>query len=122
MLSTILFSRLNPYIDELVGDEYGFQCNRSSTDQMLCIYQVQEKKCECGETVYQLFIDFQKTYDSIRKDVLYNILTEFGVPTKIVRLIKMCLYETYTKVHIGRQLSDEFAIQNDPKQGDALSR
>jgi transposase len=88
---------------------------------MLCIYQVQEKKLECSETVYQLFIDFKKTYDSVRKDVLYNILAEFGVPMKPVRLIKMCLYETYTKVYTGRQLSDEFTIQNDLKQGDALS-
>jgi hypothetical protein len=40
---------------------------------------------------------------------------------KRVRLIKMCLNETYSKVHIGKQLSDIFPIQNGLKQGDALS-
>jgi hypothetical protein len=40
---------------------------------------------------------------------------------KVVRLIKMCLNETYSKVHIGKHLSDRFLIQNGPKQGDALS-
>jgi hypothetical protein len=40
---------------------------------------------------------------------------------KLVRLIKMCLYETYGKVHIGKHLSDSFPIQNGLKQGDALS-
>jgi hypothetical protein len=35
---------------------------------------------------------------------LYNILTEFGVPIKIVMLIKMYLNETYSKVHIGQDL------------------
>jgi hypothetical protein len=32
----------------------------------------------------------------------------------------MCLNETYSKVHIGKLLSDKFAIQNGLKQGDAL--
>jgi hypothetical protein len=52
---------------------------------------------------------------------LYNIHIEFGVPMKLVRLIKMCLNETYSKVHIGKHLSDSFPVQNSLKQGDALS-
>jgi hypothetical protein len=40
---------------------------------------------------------------------------------KVVRLIKMCLNETYSKVYIGKHLSDNFPIQNGLKQGDALS-
>jgi hypothetical protein len=70
--------------------------------------------------VHQLFIDFKKAYDSIKREVLYNILLEFGIPKKLVRLIKMCLNETYSKVHIGKLLSDKFPIQNGLKQEDAL--
>jgi hypothetical protein len=59
----------------------------------------------------------------VRRKVLYNILIEFGVPMKLVRLIKMCLNETYeyNKVRIGKHLSDSFLIRNGLKQGDALS-
>ena len=39
----------------------------------------------------RLFIDFTKAYDSVRWEVLYNILIAFGIPIKLVRLIKMCL-------------------------------
>jgi hypothetical protein len=76
---------------------------------------------EYNETVHQLFIDFKKAYDSVRREVLCNILIEFGVPMKLVRLIKMCLNETYSKVRIGKHLSEGFPIQNGLKQGDALS-
>jgi hypothetical protein len=62
--------------------------------------------------VHQLFIDFKKAYDSVKREVLYNILLEFGIPKKLVRLIKMCLNETYSKAHIGKLLSDKFPIQN----------
>jgi hypothetical protein len=71
--------------------------------------------------VHQLFIVFKKAYDSIKREVLYNILLEFGILKKLVRLIKMCLNETYSKVHVGKLLSDKFPIQNGLKQGDALS-
>jgi hypothetical protein len=40
---------------------------------------------------------------------------------KAVRLIKMCLNEKYGEVHMGEYLFDNFPIQNDLKQGDALS-
>jgi hypothetical protein len=40
---------------------------------------------------------------------------------KLVRLIKMCLNETYRKVRIGKHLSDNFPIQHGLKQGDALT-
>jgi hypothetical protein len=52
---------------------------------------------------------------------LYNILIEFGVPMNLVRLIKVCLNETYNKVRIGKHMSDTFHIQSGVKQGDALS-
>jgi hypothetical protein len=40
---------------------------------------------------------------------------------ELVRLIKVCLNETYCKVCIGKHLSDSFPVQNGLKQGDALS-
>jgi hypothetical protein len=69
----------------------GFRCNRSTIDQIFCIRQILEKKWEYNETVHQLFINFKKAYDSVAREVLYNIIIEFGVPIKLVRLIKMCL-------------------------------
>ena len=39
--------------------------------------------------MHQLFIDFKKAYDSVRREVLYNILIQFGIPMKLVRLITM---------------------------------
>jgi hypothetical protein len=66
-------------------------------------------------------VDFRKSCDSVRKEVLYNVLIEFGIPMKLVMLIKMCLNETYSKIHIGKHLSEVFPIQNGLKQGDALT-
>jgi hypothetical protein len=34
---------------------------------------------------------FKKTYDSVRREVLYNIVIEFGMHRKLAGLIKMYL-------------------------------
>jgi hypothetical protein len=74
-----------------------------------------------NEAVHQLFIDFKRAYDSLRREVLYNIIIEFGVPMKLISLIKICLNETFSKVCIGKYLFYKFNTQNNLKQGDALS-
>jgi hypothetical protein len=57
----------------------------------------------------------------LRRAVLYNIPIEFGIPTELIMLIKMCLNKSIVKVHIGKNMSDAFPIQKGLKQGDALS-
>jgi hypothetical protein len=81
MLSIILLSKFN---------SLGFDV----TDQLLIGFLHSSdtgEKWEYNETVHQLFIDFKKVYESVRKEVLYNILMESGKPMKLVRLIEMCL-------------------------------
>ena len=53
--------------------------------------------------------------------ILYNILTEFGITMQLIRLTKMCPNESYSRVQVGKHLSDMFSIKNSLKQGDALS-
>jgi len=122
ILYNILFSRLIPYAKEIIWDhQCGFRRNRSTIDQTFCIRQILEKKWEYNEEVHQLFIDFKKAYDSVRREVLYKILIEYGIPRKLVRLIKISLTETYSRVRVGKNVSDRFSIRNGLKQGDALS-
>ena len=52
---------------------------------------------------------------------MHNILMEFGIPIKLVRLIKMCLNETCGRVQVGKNISDMFPVRDVLKQGDVLS-
>jgi len=65
-----------------------------------------------NEEVYQLLIDFKKAYDSVRREIVYKILIEFGIPMKLVRLIKMSMIETYSRVRVGKNVSDRFPVRN----------
>ena len=77
------------------------------TDHVFCILQILEKKkWEYNEAVHRLFMDLKKAYDSVRREVLYTILIESAVPMKLIRLINMCLNETFNRVWAGKHLSD----------------
>ena len=103
ILSNILLSKLIPIAEDVIVDhQCGFRRNRSTTDYIFCIRKILEIKWEYKEAVHQLFIDFMKSYDSFRREVLYIILFEFGIPKELVRVIKMCPTETYSRVQVGK--------------------
>jgi len=96
--------------------------SESTIGYIFCIPQILEKKKEkYKEAVHQLFIDIKKVYDSVMREVLYNILIEFGTPVKLARLITMCLNETYIRVWVGKNLTDRFPIKSGLKQEDDVS-
>ena len=66
--------------------------------------------------MHQLFIDFKKAHVSVRWEHLYNIFIKSVKLMKPVRLIKMCLTETYSRVGGGKYLSDMFPIKNGLKK------
>jgi len=106
ILSNILLSRLISYAKEIIGI---INVAFDATGRLLIICSAVAKylkKWEYSEEVHQLFIDFKKAYDSVRREVLYNILIEFGIPRKRVRLTKMSLTETYSRVRVGNNVSD----------------
>ena len=74
------------------------------------IRQKLEKKWDYNKDVCPLFIDFENSYDSIKRESLYDIVIKFGVPKTLVRLIKPCLDGTQSKVRIGNYLSSSFPI------------
>lgn len=79
------------------------------------------KKWQYNEEVRHIFIDLKKAYDSVSNEAIYNILMEFGIPMKLVLLIKTCLSETHSIFRVGLHLSDILPSRNGLKQSVALS-
>jgi hypothetical protein len=112
ILSNILLSKLTPCVEEHIGF---IIVDFDATDQLLfilCIRHILEKKWENNEAVHQPFIDFKKAYNSFRREVLYNIIIDFGIPMKLVRLIKLCMTEMYSRVLVGKILFNVFPVKN----------
>jgi hypothetical protein len=66
--------------------------------------------------VHQLLIHFKKAYDSVRREVLNNILYEFGISLKLVRLAVYILFSpsshTYDTGHVKFSVHFKTYIKN----------
>jgi hypothetical protein len=69
--------------------------------------------------VLQVFTDIKKTSDSGRREDLCSMVIGFGIPRKLIRLMKLCLNETCSRVGVGKNPSDTFPIKNSLKQANA---
>jgi hypothetical protein len=50
-----------------------------------------EKACEYDVDIHQLYIEYKQAYNSINRAHLVEIMKEFRIPKKLVRLVKMTL-------------------------------
>jgi len=94
--------------------------NSSTTDHIFCIRHIPEIKWEYNEAVYQLFKTSRKLMIQLgeRSCIIFSLS---GITMKVVRLIKVCVTETYSRVRVGKNLYDMFPFRNGLKQGDGLS-
>jgi sorting nexin-29 len=80
-----------------------------------------EKTIEYQIGVHHLFIDFKSAYGSIYREKLLCAMMEFGIPSKLIRLIKTTMTNLQCSVHIQSHLSEPIPTTRGVKQGDALA-
>ena len=122
MLSHILLRRLSP-ISENVLEEYqcGFRKGRSTSDQLFNIRQLMEKRWEYALEIHHLFIIYKQAYGSICSESLWTIMEDFGFHKKLIRMTKVCVCGSKSRVKLGGNISQPFEIRTGLRRGDTLS-
>jgi hypothetical protein len=99
----------------------GFRKNKSTSDLIFVIRQIMEKSYEFAKDLHIVFIDYKQAYVSIDRERLWKILKNFGLPTKLINMIKLCNTNTSSEFKVNNEISSSFTINNGLKQGDAMS-
>ena len=122
VFSRVILNRISTALDPMLRKEQaGFRKGRSCGEHIFTLRQILEQCQEWKTPCYVNFIDFEKAFDSIQRESLWCILRHYGIPCKIVTIIKM-LYEGFkSKVICGQNLTEEFDIKTGVKQGCILS-
>jgi sorting nexin-29 len=122
IFTNLLTRYTETYVDEILGEyQCGFQKGRSTTDQIFCLRMILEKACEYKVDIHQLYIDYKQAYDTINRAELVEIMKEFEISMKLVRLVRMTLTNTNSKVKIQGKLSLSFETTIGLRQGGSLS-
>jgi len=67
------------------------------------------------------FIDFEKTFDSVKREIMWLTIQEYGIPRKTIQIIKI-LYDGFKwKISHEGKLSDFIGVRNGVRQGCTLS-
>ena len=122
VLSKIILERLKLAIDEkLRKNQAGFRPGRSCSDQIVTLRIIIEQCLEMRKPCIINFVDYQKAFDSLDRKTLWKILAFYGVPQKIIGIIK-CMYDNQSvKVMFKGKLSNSFMVKTGVRQGCLLS-
>ncbi|KAI5752991.1 hypothetical protein M8J77_022506 [Diaphorina citri] len=118
----IILNRIKTVVDKkLRREQHGFRAERSCIDLINTLRLIVEQSTEYQTQLFLTFVDFERAFDSISREAMWNALKSFGVPQKITNLIKS-MYNGYQcqVLHEG-QLSGPFNVEIGTRQGCLLS-
>ena len=101
--------------------QFGFTPGKGTTDAIFIVRRIQEKFREKGRNLYYAFIDLEKAYDRVPREVVRWALRKAGVKEWLVETV-MAMYEgARTAVRTEGGLSDWFSVRVGLHQGSGLS-
>ncbi|CAC5404203.1 unnamed protein product [Mytilus coruscus] len=122
VLNRVMLNRLKNAIDEKLRDnQAGFRQNRSCADQIATLRIILEQSQEFSSSLYSVFVDFAKAFDSLDRDVLWQLMRHYGIPEKFITIIRNTYTGMQSKIIQEGQLTEAFDITTGVRQGCLLS-
>jgi hypothetical protein len=111
-----LRSRVN--LDEM---QCGFRPGKGTTDGIFILRQMQERYLMKKRELWIAFVDLEKAFDRVPRDVVWWALRTLGIEECIVNVIKAMYEGATTAVKIGGGESQSFEVKVGVHQGSVLS-
>lgn len=118
VLRRVILNSITEITDPLLRKEHAdFWKGRSFADQIFTLRQIQEQSNEWISPHYINFIDFTTAFDSVNRLALKRNLSHYGIPCKLIFIIKNLFRDLSAKTSCGKNLTDEFKLKTGMKQG-----
>ena len=122
--SSILNERLFSYLETfglLVDEQNGFRKKRACIDHIYSLFTIVNAKIKEGGSIFCCFIDFQKAFDCINRDLLSFKLLKSGIDGKFYNALKALYRTPVACVQVNQYRTGWFPTPAGVKQGDVLS-
>ena len=118
ILSNIILSRIARRVEEVLPEsQCGFRSKRGTADMIFAVRQLQEKCKEQKMDLYMVFIDLTKAYDTVNRVLLWKLLAKYGIPDRLIRIIRSMHEGMKAKLNLDVGTSEEIPINNGLRQG-----
>jgi len=93
---------------------------RSCTDAIFTVQQIIEKRKEQNLPLFILFIDYEKAYDNVNRDKLWEMMDN-KIPNYLLNTIKCIYRNTKVRIKFNGGVSEPIHINKGVRQGCGLS-
>lgn len=122
VLAKIMLNRLKIISEAVLPEsQCGFRAGRSTADMIFTLRQLQEKAAEQHQSLYMVFVDFTKAFDTVDRPTLWKVLEIYGCPEKLVNIIKQFHTDMKAQISVGGEPSEAFGVNHGVKQGCVLA-
>ena len=123
VLAKIMLTRLLEQVVDLVLPESqcGFRRGRSTIDMIFVAWQLQEKCSEQHQDLYLAFVDLTKAFDTVNRDLVWNILRKFGCPPTFIAILQQFHTGMCAQVVMAGSQFSSFPVEVGVKQGCVLA-
>ena len=125
VFSTIINQRIILHLEQnglLADEQNGFRAKRSCTDHLYTCTTIVRDTLENNRPTYCAFIDLQKAFDRVNRDLLWYKLDKIGISGRMFNIIKRIYQDPKSQVQITHNLSTPwFSTPVGVRQGDSLS-
>ena len=102
-------------------EQSGFTPKKSTVDRILALRVLIERKREVNQGLLAAYIDLRKAFDSVNRDALWRLLSQRGIPPKLISLLSALYSDTASAVKVGSCTSDFFPVSAGVRQGCVLA-
>ena len=121
LLERIIDQRLLIHIVDLGNIQFGFRRGRSTMDPVFAFKILQEKYREKQKDLHMVFVDLEKAYDNVPRDLIWWAMRKRSVPEAYVKVIQDMYRGTKTRVKKRCGRTEYFEVKVGLHQGSALS-
>ena len=94
---------------------------RGTTDAIFIVRQLQEKHLAANKPLYMAFVDLEKAFDRVPRDVIWWAMRKLGIDEWLVCLVQSMYKDVRSRVRVGDGYSEEFGVGVGVHQGSVLS-
>ena len=79
----------------------GFMSGRGTTDAIFIVRQLQEKHLAANKPLYMAFVDLEKAFDRVPRDVIWWAMRKLGIDEWLVHLVQSMYKDVRSRVRVA---------------------
>ena len=122
VMGKVIIKRISRGLDKkLRKEQAGFRSGRSTIEQIFVLRNIIEQLVEWNASLYICFIDYEKAFDSVHRETLWRIMSSYGIPPKLVRMVQAMYKGSKCAAIDGGGKTGWFYIKSGVRQGCVMS-